>query len=63
MLQEISSEYYPVWNLKFRSKILDFLKKENIVSNNFFELKRSDREGLIAFGAIVSSIGLTAIPI
>ena len=43
MLQEISSEYYPVWNLKFRSKILDFLKKENIVSNNFFELEQYEK--------------------
>jgi len=40
MLQEISSEYYPMWNLKFRNKILNFLKKENIVSNNFFELEQ-----------------------
>jgi hypothetical protein len=40
MLQEISSKYYPMWNLKFRNKILNFLKKENIVSNNFFELEQ-----------------------
>ncbi len=40
MIQEISSEYYPVWNLKFRNKVLNFLKKENIVSNNFFNLEQ-----------------------
>ena len=50
--------------------VISFVKYSNccdvrvlIWSNNLFELKRSDKEGLIALGAIVSSIGLTAIPI
>ena len=44
MIQEISSDYYPVWNLKFRNKILDFLKKEDIVSNNFFNLEKLHKD-------------------
>ena len=32
-------------------------------SNNFFVLDKSDKDGRMAFGAIVSRIGRTAIPI